>query len=171
MTGPAAAYGLAPLAGTAGDVGIVGYTLGGGLSWLGRAHGLACNSVTAIELVTADGRLVRTDRDHEPELFWALRGGDTRPSASSPRSSSTLYPVDQLHGGALVFPGDRAEEVFAAWREWTTTVPDEVTSLCRIVNAPGAARDGRSSRPRSSATTRSSTRCARWTRSPTRSAR
>ena len=61
VTGPAAAYGLAPLAGSAGDVGVVGYTLGGGLSWLGRKHGLACNSVVAIELVTADARHVRVD--------------------------------------------------------------------------------------------------------------
>ena len=72
---PAAAYGLAPLAGSARDVGVVGYTLGGGLSWLGRKHGLACNSVIAIELVTADGRHVRTDAANDPELFWALRGG------------------------------------------------------------------------------------------------
>ena len=63
---PPSAYGLAPLAGTAGDVGVVGYTLGGGLSWLGRAHGLACNSVTAIELVTADGRLDPHRRAQRP---------------------------------------------------------------------------------------------------------
>src|SRR4051794_22762761 len=70
VTGPASEHGLAPLAGSSPDVGVVGYTLGGGLSWLSRRHGLAANSVLAIELVT-DGRLVRCDRDHEPELFWA----------------------------------------------------------------------------------------------------
>ncbi len=64
VTVPAALYGLAPLAGSAPDVGIVGYTLGGGLGWLARAHGWACNSVTAIELVTADGRLVRDRHAH-----------------------------------------------------------------------------------------------------------
>ena len=103
VTGPAALYGLAPLAGSAPDVGIVGYTLGGGLGWLARAHGWACNSVTAIELVTADGRLVRTDTRTEPELFWALRGGGStlrhrhrdrvralpgRPSSTAARSCS-----------------------------------------------------------------------------------
>jgi hypothetical protein len=136
VTGPAAAYGLVPLVGTAGDVGVVGYTLGGGVSWLGRTHGLACNSVTAIELVTADGRALRADRDHEPELFWAMRGGHTALGIVTALEFE-LYSADALHGGALVFGGDRAEEVFAAWREWTETVPDEVTSLCRIVSPPG----------------------------------
>ena len=75
VTAPASAYGLAPLAGSAHDVGVVGYTLGGGLSRLAREHGFACDSVTAIELVTADGRLVRTDERSDPELFRALRGG------------------------------------------------------------------------------------------------
>ena len=72
---PASAYGLAPLAGSAPHVGVVGYTLSGGVSWLGRRYGLACHSVTAIELVTGDGRHVRTDAQHETELFWAPKGG------------------------------------------------------------------------------------------------
>ncbi len=71
----ASEHGLAPLVGSSPDVGIVGYTLGGGVGYLGRKHGLATNSVTAIELVTADGDHIRTDADHEPDLFWALRGG------------------------------------------------------------------------------------------------
>ena len=75
VTGPASEHGLAPLAGSSPDVGVAGFTLGGGLSWLSRRHGLACNSVIAIEAVTADGRVVRADRETEPDLFWALRGG------------------------------------------------------------------------------------------------
>ena len=71
----AAEHGLAALAGSSPDVGVVGYTLGGGLSWLARKCGIAANSVTAVELVTADGRLVRADAENEAELFWALRGG------------------------------------------------------------------------------------------------
>jgi hypothetical protein len=136
VTGPAAAYGLAPLAGSAGDVGIVGYTLGGGLGWLSRKHGLACNSVEAIELVTADGRHVRVDAASDPELFWGLRGGGGQFGVVT-AIEFKLYPVEELQGGALMWPADRAREIFAAWREWSATVPDEVTSLCRIVNVPG----------------------------------
>ncbi len=136
VTGPAAAYGLAPLAGSAGDVGVVGYTLGGGLSWLGRKHGLACNSVVAIELVTADARHVRVDAARDPELFWALRGGGGQFGVVT-AIEFELHPIEELQGGALMWPAHRAEEIFAAWRDWTATVPDEVTSLCRIVNAPG----------------------------------
>jgi FAD/FMN-containing dehydrogenase len=65
----AAEHGLAALAGSSPDVGVVGYTLGGGISWLGRRYGLAANNVVAVELVNADGEHVRADADHEPELF------------------------------------------------------------------------------------------------------
>src|SRR5215470_10308031 len=71
----AARHGLAALAGSSPDVGVAGYTLGGGMSFLGRKHGLAAANVTAVEVVTADGSLVRADRDNQPDLFWALRGG------------------------------------------------------------------------------------------------
>jgi FAD/FMN-containing dehydrogenase len=69
-------HGLAGLHGSSPDVGVAGYSLGGGMGWLARMHGLQANSVTAIELVTADGRLARVDEEHEPDLFWALRGGN-----------------------------------------------------------------------------------------------
>ena len=75
VTQPAAEHGLAALAGSSPDVGVVGYTLGGGLSWMARAHGLAANQVIAAEVVTADAQQRVVDATHEPELFWALRGG------------------------------------------------------------------------------------------------
>jgi len=137
VTGPAARFGLAPLAGSSPTVGVVGYTLGGGLGWLGRAHGFACNSVTAVELVTADGKHLRTDANTHPELFWGLRGGNVSTFGIVTAIEFALYPVDELHGGALIFPGARAEGIFRAWRDWTKTVPDTVSSLCRLVNPPG----------------------------------
>ena len=75
VTVPASQHGLAALAGTSANVGVTGYTLGGGLGWLARRYGLAANSVTAVELVTPDGRLALADAAHEPDLFWAVRGG------------------------------------------------------------------------------------------------
>ena len=135
VTAPASAYGLAPLAGSAHDVGVVGYTLGGGLSWLAREHGFACDSVTAIELVTADGTLTRTDAHNDPELFRALCGGGGNFGVVTAMEFE-LYPVEELTGGAMLWPRERAEEIFNAWSEWTATLPNHVTSLCRLLNVP-----------------------------------
>ena len=92
VTAPAHEHGLAALAGSSPDVGVVGYTLGGGLSWLSRTYGVAANSVTAIEVVTADGQIIRTDADNDPALFWALRGGGGSFGIVT-AIEFTLYPV------------------------------------------------------------------------------
>ena len=131
----AAPVGLAALAGSSRNVGVVGYTLGGGLGWLARKHGLACNSVTAIELVTGEGEQVRVDADHDPELFWALRGGGGNFGVVT-ALEFRLYPVSQLYAGALFFPIERAGEVLHAWNGWTAEVPDEITSVGRILQVP-----------------------------------
>src|SRR3954464_3945069 len=135
VTGPASELGLAPLAGSSPDVGVVGYTLGGGLSWLSRRHGLAANSVLAIELVTADGRLVRCDRDTEPELFWALRGGGGSFGVVT-AIEFALYPAPQVYGGALLWPWERATEVLKAYVEWCRTAPDAISTSARILQVP-----------------------------------
>jgi FAD/FMN-containing dehydrogenase len=135
VAGPAAEHGLAGLAGSSPGVGVTGYTLGGGLGWLARRHGLAANSVTAADLVTPDGRLVRTDRDHEPDLLWAIRGGGGSVGVIT-ALEFTLYPVRELYAGDLFFSLERSSEVLHAWRQWTTAVPDEVTSFGHIVRLP-----------------------------------
>jgi FAD/FMN-containing dehydrogenase len=114
---------------------VVGYTLGGGLGWLARRYGLACNSVHAIDVVTADGRLLRLDRKHEPDLFWALRGGGGSFGVVTALEFA-LYPVRELYAGALFWPQERAAEVLQAWQAWTAGVPDSVTSVGRILNLP-----------------------------------
>ena len=131
----AAEHGLAGLAGSSPDVGVVGYTLGGGLGWLARRYGLAANSVTAVELVTADGSLVRADRDTEPELFWAIRGGGGSFGIVTAIEFS-LYPVPEVYAGVLFFPVERASEVLKAWRSWVEDTPDEVTSVGRLMSFP-----------------------------------
>jgi FAD/FMN-containing dehydrogenase len=135
VTGPAGEHGLAPLAGSAPGVGVAGYTLGGGLGWLARRYGLAANSVTAAEIVTPDGRLVRADADHEPDLLWAVRGGGGSVGVLT-ALEMRLYPVAELYAGDLFFPIQRTAEVLDTWRAWTATVPDEVTSLGRIMRFP-----------------------------------
>jgi FAD/FMN-containing dehydrogenase len=131
----ASEHGLAALAGSSPDVGVVGYSLGGGVGWLGRKHGLAANSVTAVELVTADGRHIRADRRHHAELFWALRGGGGSFGIVT-ALELRLYPITEVYAGALFFPVERASEVLHAWREWVADVPDEVTSVGRLMAFP-----------------------------------
>jgi hypothetical protein len=134
VAGAAARYGLAGLAGSSPDVGVAGYSLGGGLGWLGRRYGLAANSVTAAELVTPDGDLVRADASHEPDLFWAVRGGGGLGVLTA--LEMRLYPVTALYAGGLFFPIQRAAEALHAWREWTAGLPDEVTSIAHLVRVP-----------------------------------
>jgi FAD/FMN-containing dehydrogenase len=131
----AAEHGLAALAGSSPDVGVVGYTLGGGLSWLGRKYGLAANSVTAVELVDAEGELVRVDADNEPDLFWALRGGGGSFGLVT-AIEFELYPMREVYAGVLFFPAARGTEVLRAWRRWIEDVPEEMTSVGRFLNFP-----------------------------------
>ena len=131
----AAEHGLAALAGSSPDVGVVGYTLGGGLSWLARKHGIGANQVTAIEVVTASGDLVRTDWANEPDLFWALRGGGGSFGIVT-AIVFNLFPISELYAGVLWYPVDRAAEILKAWRAWTEELPDEMTSVGRILQFP-----------------------------------
>jgi FAD/FMN-containing dehydrogenase len=132
---PAAEQGFVVLHGSSPDVGVVGYTLGGGMGWLARSRGLAANSVTAVELVTADGIPVRADRENEPDLFWAVRGGGGSFGIVT-AIEIELYETPELYAGVLFFPVERAREVLNAWREWVETVPDEVTSVGRVLHVP-----------------------------------
>jgi FAD/FMN-containing dehydrogenase len=135
VVGPAADHGLAGLSGSAGDVCITGYAIGGGASWMVRRYGLAANSIRAAEVATADGRVVRADADSEPDLFWALRGGGGSFGVVTGLEFE-LFPVRELYAGVLFWPQERAAEVLTAWGEWTRGVPDEMTSLGRLINLP-----------------------------------
>ncbi len=132
---PLSKLGLAALHGSSADVGIVGYSLGGGLGWLAREYGLQCNSVTAVELVTADGHLIRTDAAHEPELFWALRGGGGNFGVVT-AIEFEVYAVSDLYAGGLFFPYERAAEVLAAWNELAPSLPDALTTWGSVLHVP-----------------------------------
>jgi FAD/FMN-containing dehydrogenase len=135
VSAPASELGLAPLAGSSPDVGVVGYTLGGGVSWLVRKHGLGANNVVAIEVVTPDGRLVRADHVNEPDLFWAMRGGGGNFGVVT-AIELRLFELPELYAGVMFFPVERSAEVLKTWRRWVRTVPDEVTSIARVLNVP-----------------------------------
>ena len=131
----AAEHGLAALAGSSPDVGVVGYTLGGGLSWLGRRYGLAASNVLAVELVTADGEIRRVDAETDQELFWAVRGGGGSFGAVT-AIEFALFPVAEVYAGVMLWPIERASEILHAWREWTSDMPDEMTTVGRLLQLP-----------------------------------
>jgi FAD/FMN-containing dehydrogenase len=128
-------HGLAYLAGTSPDVGVLGYVLGGGINWMIRRHGLACNSIVGGEIVTADGRLRRVDGDNDPDLFWAIRGGGGNFGAVTALELA-LFPVAEIYAGCLFWPIERAIEILGAWREWIETVPEDCESIGRLLQLP-----------------------------------
>ena len=135
VTPAASEHGLAGVAGSSPDVGVVGYTLGGGIGYLSRKHGLACNHVTAIEVVTADGEHLRVDADHEAELFWALRGGSGRFGVVTALEFG-LVDVGSLYAGGMFWPWERSAEVLRRWRDITLDAPAELTTMARILQLP-----------------------------------
>lgn len=131
----AGAHGLCFLPGSAPDVGVIGYTLGGGLSWLGRRHGFACNRVRAIELVTAAGEPRTVDANSDPDLFWALRGGGGAVAIVTALQLE-LLPISELYAGALLFPAEVGGDAVRAYRDWAAGVAEDVTSIVRFLTPP-----------------------------------
>lgn len=138
VVGPAADQGLAALAGSSADVGVVGYSLGGGIGWLARRYGLASNAVAGAQVVTPDGRIHWVDAEHEQELFWALRGGAANFGIVT-ELLIDLFDVPTVHAGALVWPSDRAGDVLAAYAEWAIDLPDEITPTLVMTAPPSGA--------------------------------
>ncbi len=128
-------HGLCSLSGSSPDVGVVGYTLGGGLSWLGRQYGFACNSVTGIDLVTAAGEERSVTAGDDPDLFWALRGGGGG-YAIVTALHLALLPIAEVYAGILIFPAELGAGAFRAYRDWAATAPEEVTSIARLLRPP-----------------------------------
>ena len=132
---PAGLHGLAALHGSSPDVGIAGYSLGGGTGWYARQHGLACNSLTAVEVVIGDGTVVRADADHEAALFWALRGGGGSFGVVTALEFD-LYPIETAYAGMLMWDIAETEKVLRAWAAWAPSAPDEVTTSFRVLRLP-----------------------------------
>jgi FAD binding domain len=123
------------LPGTSPNVGVIGYSLGGGLSWLGRKYGWACNRINSIELVAADGEPRAVDGATDPELFWALRGAGGG-YAIVTALHVELVPVTEAYAGTLLFPAEVAADGLRRYRDWTAELPDEVASILRFMNLP-----------------------------------
>ncbi|MFJ3310008.1 FAD-binding oxidoreductase [Streptomyces sp. NPDC086549] len=130
------AFGLAVTGGLISSTGISGFTLGGGVGWLLRRHGLSSDNLTAAEVVTADGRVVRADPQEHPELFWALRGGGGNFGVVTSLEFQ-LHPVGpQVLAGLIVYPVAEARQVLTRWREQLDRMPDELTTVLNLTTAP-----------------------------------
>ena len=132
VTVAAGHHNLAGAAGTVGSVGVVGLTLGGGLGWLTRRYGLACDSVSAAELVTADGSLLRVTSDSDPELWWGLRGAGTNFGVIT-RLELRLHPVRQVYAGTVAFPLDRLADVLDTLRD-LDLADEELTTMILVIS-------------------------------------
>ncbi|MFH0178121.1 FAD-binding oxidoreductase [Streptomyces cacaoi] len=128
-------HGLAALNGSATDAGVVGYTLGGGLPLLGRAYGFASDLVRSLQVVTPDGTLHETDADHEPDLFWALRGGKGNVGVVTSLVTE-LVPLSRVVGGGIYCAGEHAEPLLRAYADWAPTVPDEMCTGFTLLRLP-----------------------------------
>ncbi|MGN9910209.1 FAD-binding oxidoreductase [Phytohabitans sp. LJ34] len=131
----AAPHGLAAPHGSSADVGVVGYLLRGGVSVYGRETGLAVNSVTAVELVTADGELRRVDAANDPELFWAVRGGGGGFGVVV-AVELRLSPARPVVTGSAYWPARHAEALLDRWTRWANAAPWAVTSAFQVLNLP-----------------------------------
>ncbi|PPL15055.1 hypothetical protein GY24_14980 [Microterricola pindariensis] len=135
VTAALAEHGLMGLAGSAPDVGVAGYLLGGGVSWFARSHGLATSHVTEIEAVTGDGRVLRANADEESELFHALRGGGGNYAVVT-AITMRAFAVRDVYAGMLLFPLERADEVLTAWEAWTREIDETATTSLRLLRVP-----------------------------------
>lgn len=133
----AAHHGLTGTPGSSPGVGVTGYTVGGGLGWFSRVLGLGSVSATAFEVVTADGDLLRVDETHEPDLFWALRGGGGD-HAVVISVELDLHPAPRLFGGRMIWDAARAREVLDAYATVTAVAPDELTLWVDLLHYPGS---------------------------------
>ncbi|HSS72611.1 MAG TPA: FAD-binding oxidoreductase [Gaiellaceae bacterium] len=130
------AFGLATTGGLVSTTGIAGFTLGGGIGWLMRKHGLACDNLVSADVVTADGRVLTASTVDNEDLFWGLRGGGGNFGVVT-SFEFRLHRVGPIvFGGALFYPLAQAAELLGFYREWAPTLPDELTTMIAFLTAP-----------------------------------
>jgi FAD/FMN-containing dehydrogenase len=129
------AYGLATTGGVVGETGIAGLTLGGGVGWLVRKHGLTCDNLLAVDVVTADGQLRHASSKANQDLFWALRGGGGNFGVVT-AFHYQLHKVSTILGGLVIHPRTAARDVIRFHRDFITSAPEELTSYVALLTAP-----------------------------------
>jgi hypothetical protein len=131
------AFGMATTGGTNSDTGIAGLTLGGGIGWLAGKHGLTCDNLLSADVVTADGRFLTASARENQDLFWGLRGGSGNFGIVT-SFEYQLHQVGTVLGGMVVHPFARAREVLKFYGDFSSTVPDELNTICALLTSPEA---------------------------------
>jgi FAD/FMN-containing dehydrogenase len=131
----AAAHGLAPMSGSSSSVGAIGYMLGGGLGLLARKHGFAADHITRVRLVTADGHTREVDPEHEPDLFWAVRGGKGNFGVVT-EVEIGLLPISEVFAASIYYSALGVERVLRTYAAWVEDLPEEVTSSIAVLRLP-----------------------------------
>ncbi len=129
------AFGLASTGGVVSTTGIAGLTLGGGLGWLMGKHGLSCDNLLSVDLVTADGELLTASAEQNPELFWGLRGGGGNFGIVT-SFEYRLHPVGPVLAGMVLHPMAKAREVLRFYRDYARSCPDELTAFAAMLTSP-----------------------------------
>jgi FAD/FMN-containing dehydrogenase len=130
-----AKHGLASTGGVVSTTGVGGLTLGGGLGWLMGKYGLAVDNLLSVDLVTAAGEAITVSADSHPDLFWALRGAGANFGVAT-SFEFRLHPLGEVYGGLVAHPFDAARDVLRAYRDFCSTLPDELTVYAGLVHAP-----------------------------------
>jgi FAD binding domain/Berberine and berberine like len=128
-------FGLATTGGAISHTGIGGLTLGGGLGWLAGKFGLACDNLLSVDLVTAEGRILKASADENAELFWGLRGGGGNFGIVT-SFEYRLHAVGRLLAGPVLYPFAKAKEALALYRDFATSIPDELNTVAALMNSP-----------------------------------
>lgn len=128
-------FGLAVTGGQVSDTGIAGLTLGGGMGWLMRKHGLTCDNLLSADLVTADGSLLTANAEQNADLFWGLRGGGGNFGIVT-SFQYRLHPVDEVLAGLLLYPVEEAYDLLDFYRRWADSLPNDLTSFVIFMTAP-----------------------------------
>ena len=131
------AFGLATTGGLVSSTGVAGFTLGGGIGWLVRKQGLACDNLRSVDMVMADGETLTASATEHPDLFWAVRGGGGNFGIVT-SFEFQLHPVSTVIGGLVLHPAERAGEVLRFYREFVASAPNELTTLAIFMSAPPA---------------------------------
>jgi FAD/FMN-containing dehydrogenase len=129
------AFGLATTGGSVSHTGIGGLTLGGGLGWLAGKHGLSCDNLLSVDLITADGKVLIASADENADLFWGVRGGGGNFGVVT-SFEYQLHPVGPVLAGMVLYPFSKAKQALTLYRDFATATPDEVNTIGALLTSP-----------------------------------